>query len=121
MAWRRSVAKYGEDDRAAGAAGPRLARQATASLAGLLAERGMTRKDLADCMGVSPGRVSQILSGGENLTLHSLAAVADALDARVEITFHDTPARREPATAEPALTEPAEPAPLHPAAPSSRR
>ncbi|MGH3201158.1 MAG: helix-turn-helix domain-containing protein [Streptosporangiaceae bacterium] len=32
-------------------------------------ERGLTRADLAARMGVSPGRVSQILGGGENLTL----------------------------------------------------
>ncbi|MET9417262.1 helix-turn-helix transcriptional regulator [Streptomyces klenkii] len=74
-------------------AGGRLARHATASLAGLLAERGMTRKDLAESMGVSPGRVSQILSGDENLTMRSLAAVADALDVKMEISFS------EPATA----------------------
>lgn len=83
MSWRTRTA----DDRTADPAGGKLARQATASLAGLLAERGMSRKDLADRMGVSPGRVSQILSGGENLTLKSLAAVADSLGARVEITF----------------------------------
>ncbi|MEU7043777.1 helix-turn-helix transcriptional regulator [Streptomyces varsoviensis] len=92
MAWRNSA----EQGRAAELAGARLARQATASLAGLLAERGMTRKDLADCLGVSPGRVSQILSGDENLTLRSLAAVAESLDARVEISFYDpSPAERQ--------------------------
>ena len=45
-------------------------------------ERGLTRADLAARMGVSPGRVSQILGGGENLTLRTLAALATALDAR---------------------------------------
>ncbi|MEV4443179.1 helix-turn-helix transcriptional regulator [Streptomyces sp. NPDC049577] len=104
MAWRQTA----EGGRATKAAGERLARQATASLAGLLAERGMTRKDLADCMGVSPGRVSQILSGGENLTLRSLAAVAESLDARVEITFYDPPEQRDhtPPDLESALCEP---------------
>ncbi|MFC5719708.1 helix-turn-helix domain-containing protein [Streptomyces gamaensis] len=71
--------------------GARMARHATASLAGVLAERGISRKELADSMGVSPGRVSQILSGDENLTLRSLAAVADALDVRMEISFHEHP------------------------------
>jgi hypothetical protein len=34
-------------------------------------------------LGVSPaGRVSQILTGGENLTLRTLAALSTALDAR---------------------------------------
>jgi transcriptional regulator with XRE-family HTH domain len=36
-------------------------------------------------MGVSPGRVSQVLSGGENLTLRTLASLATALDARFEL------------------------------------
>ncbi len=45
-------------------------------------ERGLTRADLAARMGVSPGRVSQILGGGENLTLRTLATLATALDAR---------------------------------------
>ncbi len=77
-----------------------MARHATASLAGLLAERGMTRKDLADSMGVSPGRVSQILSGDENLTMRSLAAVADALDVKMEVSFTEAPSaeRQEQST-----------------------
>ncbi|WP_058047355.1 helix-turn-helix domain-containing protein [Streptomyces roseifaciens] len=97
MAWRDRH----DQGRTADAAGARLARHATASLAGLLAERGMTRKDLADSMGVSPGRVSQILSGDENLTMRSLAAVADALDLRMEISFSDSPSaeRQGPAAA----------------------
>ena len=44
-----------------------------------------TRTDLAARMGVSPGRVSQILGGGENLTLRTLAALSTALDARFDI------------------------------------
>jgi len=48
-------------------------------------ERNITRADLATRMGVSPGRVSQILGGGENLTLRTLAALSTALDARFGI------------------------------------
>jgi len=62
--------------------------------------------DLAARMGVSPGRVSQILGGGENLTLRTLAALSTALDARfdVELTALKsgdsyTPARTEAAPA----------------------
>jgi transcriptional regulator with XRE-family HTH domain len=36
-------------------------------------------------MGVSPGRVSQVLSGGENLTLRTLVSLATALDGRFEV------------------------------------
>ncbi len=52
-----------------------------------LRERGMSRADLAAQMGVSPGRVSQILGGGENLTLRTLAALSAALDARFDLTL----------------------------------
>jgi len=50
-------------------------------------ERGISRADLAARMGVSPGRVSQILGGGENLTLRTLAALAAALDARFDFAL----------------------------------
>ena len=48
-------------------------------------ERDLTRAELAERMRVSPGRVSQILSGGENLTLRTLAALSTALEARFSI------------------------------------
>ncbi|MFD7246440.1 helix-turn-helix domain-containing protein [Streptomyces massasporeus] len=77
------------------ALGGELARQASSALAGLLAAKGMTRADLAQAMGISQGRISQILSGDENLTLKSLAVVAHALQSNVEITFRSTPPRTE--------------------------
>ncbi|MGW0095106.1 helix-turn-helix domain-containing protein [Streptomyces sp. NPDC003328] len=72
-------------------AAARLARQATASLAGLLNGLGKSRSDLAKAMGVSPGRVSQIMSGDSNLTVRTLAAAAEALGAGVEIRFYAHP------------------------------
>jgi transcriptional regulator with XRE-family HTH domain len=75
-----------------GAAGDRISEemyslvtQLTNEINWLMEERGLTRADLAASMGVSPGRVSQILGGGENLTLRTLAALAVALDARFDI------------------------------------
>ena len=59
-----------------------LVTQLTNEINWCLRERGLTRADLAARMGVSPGRVSQILGGGENLTLRTLAALSTALDAR---------------------------------------
>jgi transcriptional regulator with XRE-family HTH domain len=50
-------------------------------------ERKMTRAELAAAMGVTPGRVSQILSGGEKLTQRTLAGVLAALGARLEVTL----------------------------------
>ncbi|MCC3772681.1 helix-turn-helix domain-containing protein [Streptomyces sp. UNOC14_S4] len=108
MTWRHGK----ERSCSADLAGARVARHATASLAGLVAERGMSRKDLAERMGVSPGRVSQILSGDENLTLRSLVAVAEALDVRMEISFFED---RQPA---PELRESMETMEARPLAPS---
>lgn len=50
-------------------------------------ENKVTRADLAGAMGVSAGRVSQILSGDENLTLRTLGSVFAALGARCELTL----------------------------------
>jgi transcriptional regulator with XRE-family HTH domain len=62
-----------------------LVTQLTNEINWHMRERGLSRADLAARMGVSPGRVSQILGGGENLTLRTLAALSTALDARFEI------------------------------------
>jgi hypothetical protein len=51
-------------------------------------EHKVSRADLACAMGVSPGRVSQILSGGESLTPRTLGTVLTALGAGLEITLH---------------------------------
>jgi transcriptional regulator with XRE-family HTH domain len=61
-----------------------LATKVTNEIAWYLRERGLTQTDLAERMGVSPGRVSQIMGGGENLTLRTLAALSSALDARFD-------------------------------------
>ena len=61
-----------------------LVTQLTNEITFHMRECGISRADLAARMGVSPGRVSQILGGGENLTLRTLAAMATALDARFD-------------------------------------
>ena len=61
-----------------------LVTQLTNEITFHMRESGISRADLAARMGVSPGRVSQILGGGENLTLRTLAALATALDARFD-------------------------------------
>jgi len=65
----------------------RLSHEVTAQIVEYMRAAGMSRAALARSMGVTAGRVSQILSGAENLTLSTLAAVAVALDARVRINF----------------------------------
>jgi transcriptional regulator with XRE-family HTH domain len=62
----------------------RLPREMTTAITQRMRQKDMNRTELAAAMGVSPGRVSQILSGDGNLTLYTLAAVCVALDARLE-------------------------------------
>ncbi|MER5301758.1 MULTISPECIES: helix-turn-helix domain-containing protein [Streptomyces] len=85
--------------------GAQLARDVSVMVAGLLAAQGIPRTQLAERMGVSPGRVSQILSGDENLTLHSLANIAGALDRSVVISFCEPPPAEQPVARGPARTE----------------
>ena len=54
-----------------------------------LAEQNLRRRDLAQRLGVSEGRISQMLSGAENLTLKTLAGLALALDARFDLALQD--------------------------------
>jgi DNA-binding Xre family transcriptional regulator len=63
----------------------RLPREVTTAVTWYMAEHGITKREFAQRMGVTPGRVSQILSGDENLTLRTLAAVCTALDARMRV------------------------------------
>jgi transcriptional regulator with XRE-family HTH domain len=87
-----------------------LVTQLTNEINWHMRERGLTRADLAARMGVSPGRVSQILGGGENLTLRTLAALSTALDARFDIQLgtlkaDDAYSSRDTADAEAAPAE----------------
>ncbi|MGW0804588.1 helix-turn-helix domain-containing protein [Nonomuraea sp. NPDC002799] len=66
-----------------------LAQQVVDEITWYMREHKITRTDLAASMGVSAGRVSQILSGDENLTLRTLGSVIDALGARLELTLGD--------------------------------
>ena len=64
-----------------------LVTQLTNEITFHMRECGLSRAELAARMGVSPGRISQILGGGENLTLRTLAALSTALDARFDIAL----------------------------------
>jgi predicted XRE-type DNA-binding protein len=50
-------------------------------------EKNVSQQQIAAVMGVSQGRVSQILSGDQNLTLRTLASVAAALDGHFHVTL----------------------------------
>lgn len=60
----------------------RLIVNVTEELAGALESSGMTRAELARRMGRTPGFVSQVLGGGRNLTLRTIADLAAALSFR---------------------------------------
>lgn len=66
-----------------------LYNEATDTVEALLESLQITRKELAQRLGVSQRRVNQILSGSEDLTLRTLAALAWALGLRLEL--HATP------------------------------
>ena len=80
----RRTADLGDKAQPAG-----LAHEMVDEITWYMREHKVTRADLASTMGVSPGRVSQILSGDENLTLRTLSAVVEALGARFEISLVD--------------------------------
>lgn len=62
-----------------------LILEVTEALSQALKKEDITKKDLADRLGKSKGFVSQLLAGGRNLTLRTIADVADALDCRIRI------------------------------------
>jgi DNA-binding XRE family transcriptional regulator len=78
----------GRDDPAGlGDTPPDLVRAFVDEVTWFMSEHKISRADLAHTMGVSPGRVSQILSGDENLTLRTLSSVAAALGAEIEVAL----------------------------------
>ena len=65
----------------------RLLLEATENLAVLMQERGVTRRELARRLRVSPARVSQMLDGTRNLTLASLAEAFHVLGRSMHVTY----------------------------------
>jgi transcriptional regulator with XRE-family HTH domain len=55
------------------------AMEISASVYRRMEELGLKSKDLADLMGVTPGRISRILSGEQSMTLKTLARLESAL------------------------------------------
>ena len=58
----------------------------TEAVSAVMQEAGISKAQLAKRMGRTKGFITQLLSGGRNLTLRTLAGLADALEARVAIT-----------------------------------
>lgn len=57
----------------------------------ILRERGMSKKDFAAAMGVSPAQVTKILSGKENLCLKTIAHIEDVLEVNLDNVISDIP------------------------------
>jgi transcriptional regulator with XRE-family HTH domain len=64
-------------------------------VATLLEERGLTRTELAERMGVSPAYVTKVLRGNRNVSLHTICKFAAALGQTAELRVCD-PAARTP-------------------------
>ena len=62
-----------------------LILEVTEVLCGLLEEEKISRKELADRLGTSKGFVSQLLNGGRNLTLRTVADILHVLGYKVSI------------------------------------
>ncbi|MFL6196295.1 MAG: helix-turn-helix domain-containing protein [Thermoanaerobaculia bacterium] len=62
-----------------------LILEVTEAMARALRSNGLTQAELAERMGKSKGFVSQVLGGGRNLTLRTLADIAGALGCKVQV------------------------------------
>lgn len=62
-----------------------LSLQVTGSFQQYMNERGYTQQEIARALGITEGRVSQILSGEQNLTLKTLASLAAGVKGHLEI------------------------------------
>ena len=63
-----------------------LIMEVTETLCELLQKEKISRKELADRLGKSKGFISQLLNGGRNLTLRTVADILHVLGYRVALT-----------------------------------
>lgn len=66
-----------------------LILEVTEALARTLESAGVSRAELARRLGRSRGFVTQLFSGGRNLTLRTIADVLDVLDKRMSVSVCD--------------------------------
>lgn len=52
-------------------------------------KQNITRKELADKMGIAPSRLSKLLNTQPNMTLETIAQFELALDIRIDFTAHE--------------------------------
>lgn len=78
-------------DDVAGDASARLIAGAHEAVCVALKEARVTRSELARRLGKSPGHVTQVLADGRNMTLRTLAELADALGYSVSVEMKKAP------------------------------
>lgn len=67
-----------------------LILEVTEAIAEEMESQNLLQKDIAKRLKKTKGYISQLLGGGRNLTLRTIADVADALDCRVKFLFRKT-------------------------------
>ena len=72
-----------------------LILEVTETLCGLLEKGKVSRKELADRLGKTKGLVSQLLNGGRNLTLRTVADILYALGYKVSLLPHKLEPQKE--------------------------
>jgi transcriptional regulator with XRE-family HTH domain len=63
-----------------------LILEVTEALSEAIEQRGLTRSEVAKRLGKTKGFVSQLLAGGRNLTLRTVADIADAIGISLRFT-----------------------------------
>ncbi|MFN3315317.1 MAG: transcriptional regulator [Raineya sp.] len=61
----------------------KLSQEIALQILSVLSKKGMSQKDLAEKMGVSPQQISKIVKGNENLTLETIVKLEKCLEIRL--------------------------------------
>lgn len=72
-----------------------LILEVTEVLCGLLGEENISKKELADRLGKTKGFVSQLLNGGRNLTLRTVADILHVLGYKVTLSPYKETEQRQ--------------------------
>jgi transcriptional regulator with XRE-family HTH domain len=67
----------------------KLILEVTEALSEAIEQRGLTRSEVAKRLGKTKGFVSQLLAGGRNLTLRTVADIADAIGISLKVAAQD--------------------------------
>jgi transcriptional regulator with XRE-family HTH domain len=68
-----------------GVPGEKLILEVTEALSEAIEVRGLTRSEVAKRLGKTKGFISQLLAGGRNLTLRTVADIADAIGISLKV------------------------------------